>query len=400
MNGNRNGVPRTKLLCFAFIMLNLLLVGLISGEAAAATGLFIFRGGTLANTDLLIYPEGSDPTGAEQIRQSCSGLYYQSTDILVYDWGIGTCSLYDDGTGRYQPQMDAAVLNETGLQSDSTVQKVLDNSMLVFFDSSARQPWCVPPTVGTSCNTILDTTPPVITVPAVVAVNTESLDGAFVTFSVTAIDTVDPNPVVTCTPQSGSRFPVGDTLVSCRATDKGGNSASGAFYVKVTLVDVTPPKADISAPKTAAINQPFTLDGSLSTDRAPGTIAFYIWTNLNKPGITGFQFDKPVETTTPYFVVPVTLGNTLAPGINLFSLIVVDAAGNASLPVQVEVDILPITINPGDCDGNGTVSIAEVQAAINMYLGLMPSTLCVDTDRDKAVSIAEVQKVINGYLGL
>jgi hypothetical protein len=399
MNGNRKGVPLARILCFALVILTLLF-GLITDKSAAAPGLFIFRGDTLANTSLMIYPEGSDSTGSEQIRLSCSGLIYQSADILVYDKSTDGCSLYDDGQGRYQPPLDAAVLSETGLQSTATVQKVLDNSMLVFFDTSSQLSWCVPRAAGSTCSTIMDSTPPVITVPSSASVNTESLDGAFVYYSVTASDTIDPNPVVTCTPQSGSLFPVGNTLVSCTATDKGGNTASGSFYVKVTLVDVTPPKADISAPKTAAINQPFTLDGSLSTDRTPGTIARYIWTNLNKPGITGFLFDKPVETTTPFFVVPVTIGNTLAPGLNLFSLTVVDAAGNSSLPVQVAVDILPITVNPGDCDSSGTVSIAEVQAAINMYLGLMKPLLCVDTDRDDAVSIAEVQKVINGYLGL
>jgi len=55
---------------------------------------------------------------------------------------------------------------------------------------------------------------------------------------------------------------------------------------------------------------------------------------------------------------------------------------------------------PGDCNGDGQVSIAEVQGAINMYLGLKPTESCVDTDNSGNTSIAEVQKVINGYLGL
>jgi len=55
---------------------------------------------------------------------------------------------------------------------------------------------------------------------------------------------------------------------------------------------------------------------------------------------------------------------------------------------------------PGDCDSNGQVSIAEVQGAINMYLGLKPAESCVDTDNSGNTSIAEVQKVINEYLGL
>jgi RHS repeat-associated protein len=54
----------------------------------------------------------------------------------------------------------------------------------------------------------------------------------------------------------------------------------------------------------------------------------------------------------------------------------------------------------GDCDANGTVTIAEVQSAINMFLGLKTVALCVDTNGDTTVSIAEVQKTINSFLGL
>jgi hypothetical protein len=54
----------------------------------------------------------------------------------------------------------------------------------------------------------------------------------------------------------------------------------------------------------------------------------------------------------------------------------------------------------GDCDGNGTVTISEVQSAINMFLGLKTPALCVDEDASGAVSIAEVQKTINAFLGL
>jgi photosystem II stability/assembly factor-like uncharacterized protein len=55
---------------------------------------------------------------------------------------------------------------------------------------------------------------------------------------------------------------------------------------------------------------------------------------------------------------------------------------------------------PGDCDGNGTVTIAEVQSAINMFLGLKPVQLCVDLDNSGVVTISEVQKVIDSFLGL
>ena len=55
---------------------------------------------------------------------------------------------------------------------------------------------------------------------------------------------------------------------------------------------------------------------------------------------------------------------------------------------------------PGDCDGSGTVSIGEVQKAINMFLGAAAPDCGVDCDGNGQVSIGELQKVINAFLGL
>lgn len=57
-------------------------------------------------------------------------------------------------------------------------------------------------------------------------------------------------------------------------------------------------------------------------------------------------------------------------------------------------------VKPGDCDISGTITIAEVQNAINMFLGLNPLLSCVDMDASSTVSIAEVQTVINGFLSI
>jgi hypothetical protein len=55
---------------------------------------------------------------------------------------------------------------------------------------------------------------------------------------------------------------------------------------------------------------------------------------------------------------------------------------------------------PGDADGDGVVSIGEVQQATNMFLGLQPPGNGVDCNGDGVVSIGEVQKVINAFLGV
>jgi hypothetical protein len=54
----------------------------------------------------------------------------------------------------------------------------------------------------------------------------------------------------------------------------------------------------------------------------------------------------------------------------------------------------------GDCNANGTVDIAEVQSAINMYLGILQVMECVDANGNGKVSIGEVQQTINNHLDI
>jgi X-Pro dipeptidyl-peptidase len=84
-----------------------------------------------------------------------------------------------------------------------------------------------------------ETVAPVLgAMPADISTTSPGPDGTTVTFTPpTATDNLDPSPVVTCTPASGSQFAVGTTTVSCVATDASGNvSAPGTFKVKVTEV--------------------------------------------------------------------------------------------------------------------------------------------------------------------
>jgi ADYC domain-containing protein/HYR domain-containing protein/PA14 domain-containing protein len=80
-----------------------------------------------------------------------------------------------------------------------------------------------------------DTTPPVLKLPTVVTAIATSKLGARVSYTVTATDNVDPNPRVKCNPPSGAQFPLGKTVVTCKATDASGNSSQGTFIVKVIV---------------------------------------------------------------------------------------------------------------------------------------------------------------------
>ncbi len=103
-------------------------------------------------------------------------------------------------------------------------------------------------TVSILLNTTADTTDPTLNLPADITVEADGPDGSEVTFTVTATDDTDPNPSVSCTPPSGSLFPIGTTIVNCTATDASGNVANGSFNVTVT--DTA--RADLEIDKTAS----------------------------------------------------------------------------------------------------------------------------------------------------
>jgi hypothetical protein len=80
---------------------------------------------------------------------------------------------------------------------------------------------------------VLDTTPPVITVPGPITVNATSPTGAVVTYSVSATDPDDTVASLSCAPASGTTFPIGTTTVTCTASDTHGNSSTATFTVHV-----------------------------------------------------------------------------------------------------------------------------------------------------------------------
>jgi len=76
--------------------------------------------------------------------------------------------------------------------------------------------------------------PPVLTLPATIITNsTATGGGAAVSFSATANDTVSGVRAVSCDHPSGSFFNVGQTNVTCSATDSAGQTSRGNFLVYV-----------------------------------------------------------------------------------------------------------------------------------------------------------------------
>lgn len=78
-----------------------------------------------------------------------------------------------------------------------------------------------------------DTTPPVIVVPTSVVADATSGNGAVVNYAASATDDSGTVASFGCSPASGTAFPVGDTTVTCTASDPSGNTSSATFIVHV-----------------------------------------------------------------------------------------------------------------------------------------------------------------------
>ena len=82
-------------------------------------------------------------------------------------------------------------------------------------------------------SSLFDVESPVITGAVNKTVKTSSRLGARVRFAVTARDGVDGRVGVNCRPPSGTRFRVGRTRVTCKATDSSANTVTRSFFVNV-----------------------------------------------------------------------------------------------------------------------------------------------------------------------
>jgi hypothetical protein len=179
--------------------------------------------------------------------------------------------------------------------------------------------------------TVVDTTPPGVTVQPPPPVQATGPGGATVNFSVSATDIVDPSPTVSCSPSSGSTFPRGTTPVSCTARDLSGNASAPATF-NVNVVDLTPPSLNVPAPITAdAVGPggaavPFSVSATDLVDLAP---------TVSCTANSGQTF--PLGTTTVSCTAKDASGNTSAP--STFTISVVDrGAPTVKTPGTITVE--------------------------------------------------------------
>ena len=156
--------------------------------------------------------------------------------------------------------------------------------------------------------TVTDNQPPTITCPASITQSNDANQcGGVVTYPPPTVTDNSPGATASCSPASGSIFPVGVTTVTCTATDVGGNHATCSFTVTVrdTQAPTITCPANITAPNTP---------GQCSASVNPGTAT----ATDNCPGVTvvGARSDGlalnatyPVGTTTITWTARDAAGN-------------------------------------------------------------------------------------------
>jgi hypothetical protein len=174
---------------------------------------------------------------------------------------------------------------------------------------------------------VVDTLSPVLSLPGTTAVQAGSAAGATVTFSVTAVDAVDGPVPVTCSPASGSTFPLGQTPVSCSARDAAGNATSGSFVISVTMTPPPPPAPD----RTPAISIP--TDITTQAQGSAGAVVVFSATAVDT-----------VDGSIPVTCSPAS-GSVFVVGTTTVRCSAQDASGN-SASRTFSVDVLDRTPPP------------------------------------------------------
>jgi hypothetical protein len=190
--------------------------------------------------------------------------------------------------------------------------------------------------------TVADTKPPVFTnPPSDRAVRATGPDGAVETYPTPrAVDEVDGAVSVSCTPTSGSTFPLGTTTVTCTATDSMGHSASITFAIVVSdtgkpVIDaVAPVRAEATGPTGAEVSYTVptasdVIDSSVDVACAPASGSTFA---IGGTTVTCTATDDSGNSATRSF--PVTVHDTTPP--------VISGAEDRTVEAGTVVAILPV----------------------------------------------------------
>jgi HYR domain len=215
-----------------------------------------------------------------------------------------------------------------------------------------------------------DKTPPALQLPKDMTVEATSAAGAAVTFPASASDLVDGQVPITCTPPSGATFALGATQVSCTATDKAGNNATGTFTVTVrdTKAPDPDPPSDMTVEATSPTGAAVTYTAS-ATDLVDGQLPMACTPPsggtfpLGTTTVTCSATDKAGNTATASFTI--TVRDRTAPRFTLPADLTVEATSGRGARVRYQASAtdlvdgpVPITCSP---PSGGTFALGATQ---------------------------------------
>jgi hypothetical protein len=219
--------------------------------------------------------------------------------------------------------------------------------------------------------TIVDNTPPTITVPANITQSITSGSSVAVSYTATAVDGSGATQVpVTpaCAPASGSQFPLGTTTVTCNATDAAGNAAAPKSFT-VTVKDTTPPVVAITSGPSGTVK---------SRDAAFGF--------TTSEGTTACQLDGGAFTACTSPATYTALGD----GAHTFTVKATDAANNTATATRTwKIDATPPVLTlpgPITAEANGpTGAVVEFDVTAADVGGALPPNAVSCTPASKSV---------------
>jgi uncharacterized repeat protein (TIGR01451 family) len=215
-------------------------------------------------------------------------------------------------------------------------------------------------TTGVQHVTVLESTPPTITAPAAVSINTgpgATICGAFIGNATLGAATANDNcPGVTVARTgvpSGNIFPVGTTVVTYTATDASGNTANATQNVTVT-------------------------DTTVPTITAPANVTLYNGPGATSCGVTVSDLNAALGTATandncPGVTVARGGGNVFPLGNTTVTYTATDAYGNSAQANQT-VTVVDNTAPVISCPANITVNLPLNSTATSMAVSYPAAT--------------------------
>lgn len=203
----------------------------------------------------------------------------------------------------------------------TTIPETTDTTSTTVTDTTSTDTTTTDTTSSTTTTVPVDNPPSITSVPQDLSVEANGPNGSTVNYTKpTATDDEDGPLAVACSPESGSIFRLGESTVTCTATDSGGNTTQAPF--PVTVRDTTPPSLVVPAEHSIYATSALGV-----SDSDPGVIAFV-------------QAASATDIVDPQPVVGSDLHSFLPVGVTVIRFFARDFSGNAT-GREVRLTVLP-----------------------------------------------------------